>query len=620
MYEVVFALDHFGLMPFSLFFLLAVGAGIWLVFATRRRRLAVASDGDVRRPLVWPPAVLLGASVFMGLAVLLAPVVLSPFVIEPAGGQALDRAGGPAREQVMSVPAAMPESSRPQASPAQADAPDSSGGAAAASVAPTAPVVPAAPASSEPLATRPDPLGVLSSRHAGLNPWVDAELDNLSTFSLDGDTASYDIARLFVRSHAQLPDPGTVRVEDFVNAFGQGYERPAAGLGLALDGGPSPFGPAGVSMLRVGVVSPAPDPASRVPVSLILLVDTSGSMEGMGAAVSAHLGSALVDALRPGDHVSLISYSAHATVRSVPVPFSQVGAVRSALAELVPSGSTNIEAGLELAYLTADLEVQQGRRAVRIVLISDGVGNVGRSAADELRARLTGWATRDVTLTAVGVGHQNYDDAVMEALANWGNGTYHYVRSIGQAHAFVDRGLAGLFHDAPLDARVQVEFNPAAVLRYRLIGYENRAVADSDFRSDDLDFGEPGFARDVTALYEIELAEGVAPLVELATARVRWRMADSDETAEFPRSVAVGSLADDFRDLPAEFRRAAAAAELAEVLRGSPHGDCQHLTGVANHLAGVPELDIERAAVDAQGAELLDFARSVRALAAPSCP
>ena len=250
-------------------------------------------------------------------------------------------------------------------------------------------------------------------------------------------------------------------------------------------------------------------------------------------------------------------------------------------------GSTYAEEGLRLAYQLAAGELERGQQ-VRIVLLSDGVANVGATGPESILGVVDQQAQRSATLTSIGVGiGGNYNDVLLEALANRGNGTYHYLADRAAADRFLERAALGVFTETARDARIQVEFDPATVRKYRLIGYENRAVSDEDFRDDSLDFGEPGFARDVTALYELRLEEGAAPDALLATARLRWLNPDSGRPVEIEEDIAVAAIAADIGAASPYFRQAAAAAEFAELLRKSYWAQCGSLDAVSELLAGL---------------------------------
>ena len=415
----------------------------------------------------------------------------------------------------------------------------------------------------------------------GVNPFVDADEDSLSTFSLDGDTASFEIAKLYL-DEGRLPPEDSVRVEEWVNSFDQGYPEVESGLGLFLDGGPSPYGEDGYRLVRVGVGA-AGLPEQRGPVSLVIVLDTSGSMSADSRiGVAKRVISGILDEVGASDRVALVTYGDTVEVVQSFVAGTELGGIRSAFLELTPQGGTFVEGGIRKAY---ELAASEKGRPARIVVVSDGVGNLGRTGPDSILSLVDRNVQRDSVLSTIGVGFTgNYNDVMLEVLANRGNGTYHYVRDDGAIGEFLAGAVNGIFTEVARDARIQVEFNPDVVRKYRLIGYENRAVADEDFRDDSLDFGELGFARDVTALYELRLFDGVEDGAELLTARLRWMDVGGGEVVEVSESLAFSDLVGDVGDLPYEFSRTAAVAEFAELLRKSFWAQCGTLDAVGELL------------------------------------
>lgn len=445
--------------------------------------------------------------------------------------------------------------------------------------------------------------------HYGVNPFIDADEDPLSTFALDGDTASYEILKQYLRD-GYLVDPDAVRVEEYVNSLPQGYPAADTALGLHLDAGPAPFGPdssgpdssddKGYTLLRVGVSNPAPTD-DRDPVSLIFVVDVSGSMEAdnrLGLAKEVIYG--ISEQMIPGDRAAIVTYADQVRVARDFTNGDNARDISNTAKRLRPGGSTYAEAGLTLAYELAADEMERERpdspSNIRLVLLSDGVANVGHTGPESILKIVDEHAQRNATLTTIGVGITgNYNDVLMEVLANRGNGTYHYLANRDAAERFLAESVAGIFTETARDARIQVEFNPEVVRKYRLIGYENRAVADEDFRDDSLDFGEVGFARDVSALYELRLFDDADADAVMATARLRWRDPQNRQVIELSQEITAGETADQLPATDPYFRQAAAAAEFAELLRKSFWAQCGDLDAVLNLLDGVePELGENR--------------------------
>ena len=438
----------------------------------------------------------------------------------------------------------------------------------------------------------------------GVNPFVDADEDPLSTFALDGDTASYAVGRRYLRD-GWLPPPEAVRIEEYVNAFEGGYSPSEDGLSLHLDAARAPFAPEDYVLLRVGVAAPA-FPSEREPVSLIFIVDISGSMDydnRLEAAKRIMLG--LLDQAAPADRAALVVYGSTARV-VVPLQDTEdAPQLRGAIQGLRTAGATNAEGGLRLGYDIAADDMMRGQK-VRMVLFSDGVGNVGETGPDEILEVVDQAAQRQATLTTVGVGISgNYNDVMMERLANRGNGTYHYIENMDEEIDFLAGPAQAVFHETARDARIQVEFDPVTVRKYRLLGYENRAKADESFRDDTEDFGEIGFRSNVTALYEVRPL-GDAPQGTMATARLRYRDLQLGEVVEREAAITWEEVQEPDR----YFRRQAAVAEWAELLGRSFYAQCGSIEAV---LASLPP------AWDPAGRQLEHFIRRSEPLFEPFC-
>ena len=430
------------------------------------------------------------------------------------------------------------------------------------------------------------PLPLMFFEGHGVNPFIDADEDALSTFALDGDTASYGILALYLDQNS-LPPQAAVRVEDFINSLPQDYPAAESALGLHLDAAPSPFGEEGYVLLRVGVSNPAPQ-TERGPISLIFVVDLSGSMasdDRLGVAKDVIAG--LAGMMAAQDRAAIVTYADRADIALGFTDGDRQQEIATSAYALITGGSTYAEEGLRLAYDMADEEIERGHK-VRIVLLSDGVANVGATGPESILDLVDQQAQRSATLTSIGVGTSgNYNDALLEALANRGNGTYHYLAGIESADRYLEESAQGVFTEAARDARIQVEFSPETVRKYRLIGYENRAVSDEDFSDDSLDFGEPGFARDVTALYELRLEDEVAPDGVLATVRLRWLDPQTGEATEIEADIPVSEIVTDIGAASPHFRQTAAAAEFAELLRKSFWAQCGTIDAVSELLDGV---------------------------------
>ncbi|MFE7464596.1 von Willebrand factor type A domain-containing protein [Streptomyces sp. NPDC057499] len=351
-------------------------------------------------------------------------------------------------------------------------------------------------------------------------PRESAPPDYLSTFALDVDTASYGYARRTLGG-GSLPDPSTVRPEEFVNSFRQGYRRPAGkGFSVNVDGARA--GDGDWSLMRVGLATRAADTRDeRPPAALTFVVDISGSMAEPGRLdlVKKSLGI-LTDELRDDDSVSLVTFSDEAETL---LPMTRLrghrGEIRDRVDSMEPTDSTNVGAGIRRGYEEA-VDGRVKGAGNRVVLLSDALANTGETEAGAILERI-GSARREygITLFGVGVGSE-YGDALMEELTDKGDGHTTYVADEEQARkVFVDQLPAHLELTAR-DARAQVAFDRRTVKQFRLVGYENRKVADEDFRDDRVDGGEVGPGHTVTALYAVRLRPGASGHV--ATATVRW--------------------------------------------------------------------------------------------------
>ena len=400
-------------------------------------------------------------------------------------------------------------------------------------------------------------------------------LDPLSTFSIDVDTASYTLVRREIEE-GRRPRKENVRVEEFVNYLPYDYDQPpnSASFGVDFAGVRSPFG--GESYLvRVGIQGERVPVDQRKSVHLTFLVDTSGSMSsddklGLVKYALQRLTEELVD----GDTVSIVAYAGSAGLVLPPTPMSRKSEILSALSQLSAGGSTAMGQGIALAYQQAEQSYQEGA-VNRVVLLSDGDANVGVTSHEALVSMIRRYADAGITLTTAGFGTGNYKDILMEQLADKGDGNYYYIDSEKQAERVFVEKLTGTLVVIAKDVKIQVQWNPDAVKSYRLLGYDNRDIADQDFRNDTVDAGEIGSGHQVTAIYEIVLEK--PPLFRLAedtlaAIKIRSKPPGKDAPATersyaLPRSVLHETLPAADRDL----RMAIASATFAELLRESPN-------------------------------------------------
>ena len=402
----------------------------------------------------------------------------------------------------------------------------------------------------------------------GVNPFIDTEDDNLSTFAMDVDTASYTVLRRFL-TDGNLPDKDAVRVEEVLNYFDLHYPEPITGaFGINLEAAPSPFGGEKYWLVKVGLQGRHIEAADRKDAVLTFVIDVSGSMnaENRLGTVKRAL-RMLVEQLRPTDQVALVVYGSTAHVILEPTPATQAETIIAAIERLQPEGSTNAEAGLRLAYQTAASAAQAGR-INRVILCSDGVANVGNTGADSILNTIADYAAKGIYLSTVGFGMGNYNDVLMEQLADKGNGNYAYVDTLDEARRIFVENLTGTLQVIAKDAKIQVEFNPKVVSRYRLLGYENRDIADNQFRDDKVDAGEVGAGHSVTALYEIKFQDEAARGDALQV-RVRYADPDSGQVTEVAQKLLREEVRASFDAASPEFHLAAAVAEYAEILKKS---------------------------------------------------
>jgi len=468
-------------------------------------------------------------------------------------------ASAPAREVLMEAPTEAPAEAgewapAPTASPMPADAGPG----------------PSTGGTDEP---NDEPFGDTFFEDYGVNPFIDTEDDHFSTFAVDVDTASYTVMRRFIND-GYLPPDESVRVEEYVNFFDQDYDPPAWGEGafaIHLEGAPSLYGGERYHLVRVGLQGYEVPPEERKDAVLTFVIDVSGSMdyENRLGLVKQAL-RLLVGELRPSDKVGIAVYGSEGRLLLEHTPVEDSRRILRAIDQLRPEGATNAEEGLVIGYRMAS-EAFNPEMVNRVILCSDGVANVGRTGPDSILQQIRRHAEEGIYLTTVGFGMGNYNDILMEQLADNGDGFYAYVDTLKEAERVFVHDLTSTLQVIARDAKIQVDFNPTVVSRYRLIGYENRDVADEDFRNDEVDAGEIGAGHSVTALYEVKFQ----PEVEESTAEpaltvyVRYEDPDTGEVSEISRSIARADFAPSFKGASIRFQLDAVVAEYAEILRES---------------------------------------------------
>ena len=407
--------------------------------------------------------------------------------------------------------------------------------------------------------------------HVAPNPWTETAVDHLSTFAADVDTASYTYSRRAITGGA-LPAPDAVRVEEFVNAFKYrfGEAPPGSPFAVVMDAAPSPFAPRH-HVVRVGVATPGKPAAQRAPMNLVFLVDVSGSMDQpdkLGLAKESL--RLLTRSLTKDDSVALVTYAGWTDVVLPATSGADHRRILAAIDRLTADGSTAMGSGLELAYAQARAHVRPGVGS-RVIVLSDGDANVGPTSLDDMLRIIDGGKREGVTLSTIGFGMGNYRADLMEQLGDRGDGNNYYVDSQAAARQLFTTDLVSMLEVAARDVKLQVDFDPAVVARYRLLGYENRAIADADFRKDAVDAGEVGVGHQVTALYEVQLTARATQTTPLGVVRIRHKPAGATPDAAATEAVFAMSTGPEatLASAPADLRFAVAVAGFADVLRGA---------------------------------------------------
>jgi len=338
-----------------------------------------------------------------------------------------------------------------------------------------------------------------------INPVKRVAEDPVSTFSIDVDTASWSFARRMIRN-GQGPSPDMVRIEEMVNYFDYGYMAPAADAEDPFATHVSVFGAPwneDKQLVRIGIQGMEPAMEDRPPLDLVFLIDTSGSMNSpdkLGLLKKSLL--LMLPELKEGDRIGMVVYAGSAGVVLEMTPATSRQEIVDALGRLNAGGSTAGAAGLQAAYNLVGKAKEEGRIG-RVILATDGDFNVGLSTDDALKSFIEDRRDEGAYLSVLGFGAGNYNDALMQTLAQNGNGQAAYIDTLSEARKVLVDQLSGALYPIADDVKIQVEFNPAMVQEYRLIGYETRALAREDFNNDKVDAGEIGAGHQVTALYEI---------------------------------------------------------------------------------------------------------------------
>jgi len=420
-------------------------------------------------------------------------------------------------------------------------------------------------------------------RYWGDNPFELAVTDPFSTFSIDVDTASYALARQYLRLGI-LPEKAQVRTEEFVNYFDPDVSPPLEGtFRVETEMAPSLFAPeshADTWMLRVALRGREVAASERKPLALTFVVDVSGSMkEENRLELVKHAMRLLVTQMDTRDAMAIVAFSNESRLILPMTSAGSRGVIESAIHPLRPDGGTNAEAGLKMGYEVA-LDGFTAGSHNRVVLLSDGVANIGETDQDRIAADVRRHRKSGIYLNTIGVGMDNHNDVFLEQLADRGDGKCDYIDTPAEAERALVENFTGAFEPIARDVKIQVAFDPRQVERYRLLGYENRAIADEDFRNDAVDAGEVGAGHQVVALYELMLAAGAGEFEEpMARVHVRWKPPYSDagaqpadeEAMEIAHGVQRRDARLDFASAGGGYRRSVLVAQLAEHLRRSIH-------------------------------------------------
>ena len=427
--------------------------------------------------------------------------------------------------------------------------------------------------------------------HLDENPFVPVADDPLSTFSIDVDTASYsNLRRLLKEGRREIPR-GAIRIEEMVNYFRYRYNQPGKGHPLAMDVETTgcPWAPEH-RLARVALQARTLGLDERQPSNLVFLIDSSGSMRSADKIdLLKEAYKLLIGNLDERDKVAIVTYAGSAGLVLPSTTANNRITLKFAVEKLSAGGTTAGGAGIELAYKTArENFIEEGNN--RVILATDGDFNVGISSESELVDLVKEEAKSGVFLTVLGFGTGNYQDARMEALSNHGNGNYAYIDGMREARKVFLTDLTGTLYTIAKDVKFQIEFNPAYVQSYRLIGYENRQLADRDFADDKKDAGEVGSGHQVTALYELVPAgigkdaavtgklryqkpRDVVEKTELMQIKVRYKYPDGEKSTEFTQAVSIPEewKAMTFAKASNNTRFAAVVAAFGMILRGSEH-------------------------------------------------
>ncbi len=431
-----------------------------------------------------------------------------------------------------------------------------------------------------------EPLDRERYQHLEENPVKLVAEAPVSTFSVDVDTGSYSNVRRFLDA-GQMPPGDAVRIEELVNYFDYAYPGPQdrqQPFAVSTEVARTPWNP-DTYLLRIGIKGFDIELSERPVANLVFLVDVSGSMEAPDKLpLVVRSLKLLTEKLTAKDRISLVVYAGAAGAVLEPTPGDERAEIRAALERLRAGGRTAGAAGVRLAYDFAEKAWIEGG-INRVILATDGDFNVGVADVEALKDLIVRKRKTGITLTVLGFGTGNYHEALMEQIADVGNGNYAYIDRLAEARKVLVREMSSTLFTIAKDVKVQIEFNPAVVGEYRLIGFENRLLAREDFRNDKVDAGDIGAGHTVTALYEIALVDGpglridplryqakVAPTydpraAEFAMLKLRYKLPEEDESRLIEAPLQRALLEGAGRAPSTDFRFAAAVSAFGQILR-----------------------------------------------------
>ncbi|WP_455220926.1 vWA domain-containing protein [Kaarinaea lacus] len=477
-----------------------------------------------------------------------------------------------------------------------------------------------------------EPLDRENYAHFDDNPVLRVAEKPVSTFSIDVDTGSYTNTRRILHE-GRLPAKDVVRVEEFINYFNYDYpvpENKSVPFNVVTEVGPTPWNP-NTHLLHIGIKGYEVPATSLPPSNVVFLVDVSGSMQSTNKLPLLKKSlQMLAQKLRAEDKISLVVYAGASGVVLEPTSGSDKATILSALEALSAGGSTNGAAGIRLAYLKAEQAfIKNGIN--RVILATDGDFNVGTTNFEALKNLVEEKRKTGIFLTTLGFGSGNYNDKLMEQLADVGNGNYAYIDTLLEAQKVLINEMGSTLKTIAKDVKIQIEFNPAVVAEYRLIGYENRALRREDFNNDKVDAGEIGAGHTVTAIYEISLAGKGGQLVdslryqpntavekfqtsantELAFLRLRYKQPDSDTSTLIETPIQQSEVITAMNKTSERFQFAASVAGFGQLLRGGRY--TQHYSYADIVATAVNAKGVDRYGYRSEFVRLVELANTLSA-------